>query len=302
MTMRVATFAMNRQMLAAALNTQAKMADMQLQEASGVISTDYGGLGSNARKLINLEVTAERSKRYEAAASDAATRVESSYGALGNMADLLSAVRVQLTAAQSGDANDASGTNLVAYAANALQEMTSLLNTKVGESYLFSGSPGTTSPVDRSGVAVDLDTPDTSYYQGDSNTLSVQVSQEQSVSYGINADAAPFEKALRALGALAGSDGSLTDVDLAAVLDLVVQAVDGVAGLQGGVALSSAALDRAVETQQDLQDFYSNGISSLRDVDVTAVAVHLTAYETQLQASYAALAKVQSLSLLDYLR
>ena len=40
---------------------------------------------------------------------------------------------------------------------------------------------------------------------------------------------------------------------------------------------------------------------SLRDVDVVAISSQLTTYETQLQASYAALAKVQSLSLVDYL-
>lgn len=302
MTMRVATFSMNRQMLAATLNTQAKMANMQLQEASGLVSTDYGGLGTSARKLINLEVAAERSQRYEAAGTDAATRIDAAYGSLSTIADLLSDFRVQLTAAQSTDANASSNTNLVSYASNALQELTSLLNTRYAESYIFGGSPGITEPVDLSSMVFALDTADASYYQGDSDSWSVQVSDEQNIAFSITADAGPFEAALRALGSLAASDSSLTGVDLSAMLDLVVTAVDGVASLIGGVGLSAAAIDRAVETQQDLQDFYSNGISSLRDVDVTSIAVQLTSYETQLQASYAALAKIQSLSLLDYMR
>ncbi|MGV8831136.1 MAG: flagellin [Devosia sp.] len=302
MTMRVATFAMNRQMLDASLTTQAKMADMQLQEASGLKSTDYGGLGSSARKLINLEVTAERSKRYEVAANDASDVLESSYSALNTVADLLSDMRVQLTSALSTDADSATGSELVTYASSTLQELTSLLNTRLGDNYIFGGSPGTTAPVDVSTVTFDLDTPDTSYYQGGSGTLSAQVSENQSISYGVNADSSAFEKALRALGSLAGSDGTLTDIDLQAMLDLVVEAVDGVASLLGGVSLAADSMDRAVETQQDLQDFYNNGISSLRDVDVVAISSQLTTYETQLQASYAALAKVQSLSLVDYLR
>lgn len=302
MSMRVATFAMNRQMLAASLNTQAKMADMQLQEASGLVSTDYGGLGSGARKLLNLEVTAERSKRYEAAATEASARLEATSGALTNVADLLSDIRVQLTAALSTTMDSDTGTELVNYASSALAELTSLLNTRSGDIYLFGGSPGTTAPVDLDGITVDLAVADTSYYQGGSATSIAQVSEDQSVTYGVKADAPAFELALRALGALAASDGSLTDIDPQSVLDLVVQAVDGVASLQGTTGLSAAAMERAVESQQDLQSFYSNDISSLRDVDVTAIAAQLTAYETQLQASYAALAKIQSLSLQDYLR
>lgn len=302
MSMRVATFAMNRQMLAASLNTQAKMAKMQLQEASGLVSTDYGGLGSGARKLLNLEVTAERSKRYEAAATDAAGRIEESYGALNTMADLLTDVRVQLTAALGADSDSATGSDLVLYAASALAELTSLLNTRSGESYLFGGTPGTTAPVNLDGIIVDIEVADASYYQGGSEKLSAQVAADRIVSYGINADAAAFEQALRALGALAASDGSLADVTPKAVLDLIVEAVDGVASLLAGVSLSAAAMERAVATQQDLQSFFANDISALRDVDVTTITAQLTAYETQLQASYAALAKIQSLSLLDYLR
>lgn len=302
MSMRVATFALNRQMLAATLNTQAKMADMQLQEASGLVSTDYGGLGSGARKLINLEVAAERSKRYEAAATDASTTIEATYGALNSVADLLTDVRAQLTSALSANADSDTGRELVTYATKALQELTSLLNQKLGDSYIFGGTPGTVAPVELGTTPANLDSADTSYYHGSTAAAAAQVSETQTISYGINADTPAFEKALRALAALAASDGSLTDIDPKAVLDLVVEAVDGVASLLGGVSLSAASVERASETQQDLQDFYANGISSLRDVDVTAIAAQLTAYETQLQASYSALAKIESLSLLDYLR
>ena len=40
----------------------------------------------------------------------------------------------------------------------------------------------------------------------------------------------------------------------------------------------------------------------MNGADVTELAARLSSYETQLQASYAALAKIQALSLGDYLR
>ncbi|SEQ52239.1 flagellar hook-associated protein 3 FlgL [Devosia sp. YR412] len=301
MTMRVATFAMNRQMLAASLNTQAKMAGMQLQEASGLASTDYTGLGTDARKLVNLEVSAARSSRYEAAASNASTTIEATYNALGSIADLLSSFRSQVTAAQGINDSAATRATLVASATASLAELGSLLNTQYGDRSIFAGSDGNGAAVDISAISFDLDTVDTSYYQGSAGRLTAQISENQTLTYGINADAIGIEQALRAIGSVAQS-GDGADLDLSAVLELLVQATDGVATLQGTTSIAAASAERAIATQQDLQDFYNNSISSLRDVDVTAIAAQLTAYETQLQASYAALAKLQSLSILDYLR
>ena len=302
MSMRVATFATNRQMLSASLQTQARMANMQLQEASGLNSTDYGGLGADARTLVNLEVSAQRAARYEAAATAATGQAELIYNALDSMADLLTSFRAQITALQSTDATDAGRASLVSAAQTALEEMEELLNTRLNERYLFAGSDTSGAPVDLNETTFDLTTVDTGYYQGSGDPLSATVNDDRSITYGINADDSAFETTLRAFGSIASAQSDLSDIDLSAVLDLVGNAVDGLAGLQGGLSVATAGLERAISDQQDLQSFYQTQIVNLRDVDVTAVAAQLTAYETQLQASYAALAKIQSLSLLDYLR
>lgn len=46
MVMRVATFALSDQMIAGALRTEAVMANLQVQESSGLKSEDFGGYGS----------------------------------------------------------------------------------------------------------------------------------------------------------------------------------------------------------------------------------------------------------------
>ena len=76
MAMRVATFAMNERMLSASLRTQAKMAQMQIQQATGQVSTDYGGLGAIAGKVLDLEISTARSKLYGSAATEANARVQ----------------------------------------------------------------------------------------------------------------------------------------------------------------------------------------------------------------------------------
>jgi flagellar hook-associated protein 3 FlgL len=301
MSMRVATFAMNRQMLSASLTTQSRMAQMQLQEASGLVSTDYGGLGTDARKLISLEVSATRSRRYEAAATSAAATVETTYGALSSIAELLSSFRSQLIAAQSVNAGDTTGTTLIASAAAGLAELVGLLNTQYDGQYVFGGAGTTTAPVDVSGTSFSLDAADTSYYSGNTSPFSAQIGDDQTLSYGVTAADPTIAAVLRALGTVAQANDA-SALDLNGVLELVTTAIDGVATLQDTNSVTAATLDRAISAQQDLQDFFANAISSTRDVDVTTIAAQLTAYETQLQASFAGLAKIQSLSLLDYLR
>lgn len=303
MTMRVATFSMNERMLAASLQTQARMVEMQIQEASGSVSSDYGGLGTDTRKLINLEVTLTRSKSYEKAASEAMERTEVMYDALTSVSDLLSSFRAELVALQSTDATDSARSNFVETAQGYLEELASLLNTQYNGEYLFAGGATSTTPVDLTAFAVtDAVTFDISYYQGGSNLAAVMTGEGRNITYGVNADDVAFETAFRSLGLIAGA-GSVPDDDmLNDALELIIEAVDGTATVQGQLSVKASALERVETTQQDLQSFLETSISSIRDVDVVAVAAKLTSYETQLQASYAALAKVQSLNLLDYVR
>jgi flagellar hook-associated protein 3 FlgL len=303
MTMRVATFAMSDRMLTASLRTQGKMAEMQLQQASGQVSGDYGGLGASSNTLISLEVSLARSQSYVAAATEAGARVQVMYDALSSMTDLLSSFRSELAATQSTDSNAVSGEALIATAQSKLEEFASLLNTQYEGRYLFAGGVTTAKPVDIEGyAATDATTVSTSYYLGDSTIPSVQISVEQTVAYGVTADNPAFEQAFRALSLIANSSGTPDGATLDAVSDLIVSALDQTTVVQSKLSINAATFERAIESQQDYQDFIAASVSNIKDVDVTAIAVRLTLYETQLQASYSALARIQSLNLVDYLR
>lgn len=302
MTSRVSTFGINQQMLAAALKTQARMADMQLQEASGLVSTDYGGLGTDARQLVSLDIEKARADRYQAAADTASARNELVYSALGDMADILTSFRSQLTALMSTDVTDTAKSALVTSAGGWLEEFSARLNSTYNGQYLFGGPDTTDAPVDTSAISFDLDTENTGYYQGGDSLYAAQIGEGEVLSYGINADSSAFEKALRALGSVASADSDLSDIDISDVLDLVISAVDAIGGLQGATSVAASRLERASANQAELSASFDSQISDLNGVDVTAVTASLTAYETQLEASYAALAKIQSLSILDYLR
>lgn len=302
MVARVATFALSEKMVSAALRTQAKISERQIQTASGNISADYGGLGATSKKVIDLQVSISQSKSYEDAASSADDRVEAMYAATGSIVDLLTSYKSQLTAAVSATSTDSS--TLTSSAASFMSEMASLLNTQYGGRYLFAGSRTDTAPVDLTAYSntISATAADTSYYTGDDQLASVKVSDSQYITYGVTASNSAFEQAMRAFSMIANATTSPIDTStLTDAIDLATTALDGVAGVQTKLSLSAQQLERAVSNQQTFQSDASTVADSLTDVDVAAVTAEISTYQAQLEASYAAISKILSLRLSAYL-
>ena len=300
MAMRVATFGISEQMIAAALRTQSAMASQQIQEASGQVSSDFAGYGSSTQQILNLQVSVSRSQSYVDAATAAGNKVEVMYSTVNSVADLLTQFRSLLTGASSASSTDA--TSVTQSAQDMLEQMASLLNTQYSGSYLFAGGRTTTAPVDLDSAtnANSPSSPDSSYYQGDGEIASVRVSDSHSVSYGVTADNTAFEQALRAMN-LVAKNSPLSADTLTEALTLATSAVDAVGVLQSGISNSAASIERASTLQADYQSFAETLGTSLTGVDVAAVTASLSTYQAQLTASYAAIAKVQSLQLASYL-
>lgn len=301
MSMRVATFATSDRLLSATMRLQARMTEMQLQEASGVKTTDYGGLGTQSSTLINLETSMTRASAYEAAISEASDRIDAIYSVLGNVTDMLTDFRTQIAAAQSADGDEETNSALVTTAQSYLEELASTLNTKFEGRYLFSGSLTETAPVDLDGYVADADTASTSYYDGDNQLASVRASSEMTLTYGVSASNSAFEQAIRALGIIAGATETPDSDLLETTYSLLELALDDTIALQSGISASSSSLERMSAWQADYKDMLSASISEIKDVDVAEITVRLTTVETQLEASYSALAKIMSISLQDYL-
>jgi flagellar hook-associated protein 3 FlgL len=126
------------------------------------------------------------------------------------------------------------------------------------------------------------------------------VSDSHVVGYGVTADNAAFEQALRAMN-LAANESPLSTTTLQEALDLAAGAVDAVGVVQSRISNAAASIENAAAAQTEYQSFASTLGSDLTGVDVAAVTASLSTYQAQLTASYAAIAKVQSLNLASYL-
>jgi flagellar hook-associated protein 3 FlgL len=302
MISRVASFSISEQMIDAALRTQSTMASAQIQEASGEVSSDYGGLGATSQQVIDLQISVSRSQSYIDAANNADNKVQVMYSTLGSVTDLYTQLRSMLAAATNSVSTDP--TSVGASAQQMLQELTSLLNTQYSGQYLFGGSSTDSPPVDTSSTAYPPATspssPRTSYYQGDDDVASVRVSDTETVSYGVSADDPAFEQGLRALNLVANNE-PLSTATLNEAMGLVTNALDAATAVQTKLGMASSSLENASAAQTDLQNYTKTLGSNLTSVDVAAVTAELSTSQAQLTASYSAISKVQNLNLASYL-
>jgi flagellar hook-associated protein 3 FlgL len=299
---RVATFALSDQMVTGALRTEATMANLQAQEASGLKSQFLADYGADTQQIVNLQVSVTRSQSFVDASTLADNKVQVMYSAVGTMTDLITTLRTQLSAATTGSSTATA--SAISSAQQMLQQMASLMNSQYNGEFVFGGARTSTAPADLTTFATgpgSLTTPDTSYYQGDGEIASVRVAADQTVSYGVTADNPAFEEIMRVLKFVANST-TLTSADVTSALDLASNALDATATVQAKLSNSAAQMESAKSLQTEYQNFAQSLGGDLTGVDVAAVTAQLATYQSQLTASFSAISKIQGMSLATFLR
>jgi flagellar hook-associated protein 3 FlgL len=302
---RVSTFGLGQTMLSSTLSLQSRLAKAELQNASGLKTSTYTALGAaDSSRLVSVEDALTKTKAWSSNTQTVLDRVEVMYNSVGSIADKMTSLRSTLSTAMS-DTN--STTDYAALGDDLLDDLSGLMNVQVDGRYLFGGSRTDTAPVDVSLLTAAPTTADTSYYQGDSSLASIRVSDDQTITYGVTADNSGFEKALRAANMLkdisssATSTSSVDSSKVKAAYDLATDALKDLLKTQGGLSLSSSRLEAVKTTQDNAVTMLTDRVSDLKSVDVAEVSVTISQLQNTLEASYSALGKITSLSLVKYL-
>ncbi|PKU26008.1 flagellin [Telmatospirillum siberiense] len=210
---RVSTLQMNAVTVGSALGVQSQYSQAEIQESSGLIASDFAGLGgTSSNEMLNLENDIGQAQTWASNATSVGTRTQAMYSSLGNMVSTVTTLESKISAASSS----ADNSSLQAAVQELQKTLVAQMNSQVGGNYLFSGSSTSTAPVDLtnyqsssySGAGTNSRY---SYYNGDSNVLSVRISDQQTVSYGVTANSAGFEEALRATQAVSDAAGGALD-------------------------------------------------------------------------------------------
>ena len=308
---RVANYAQHLLNLSYLSATQTRIKDSQIAVSSGKVAQSYDKLGVDAHQLLSLERSSVRAEQYIKNIDRAIGRLDITESTLATMTDRATYLLGQL--AISINADNADSVALDEIGGGFLQEVASLLNVRHGDRYLFAGSRGDIAPVDLTGYDPTATWPpaapgavDTSYYQGDGVTAVARADDSFELDYGTTADQDGFEKLMRALSYTKWAGLNPADPNRAAVLsaalDLTREAIGDLSRIRSDVGANYSVLEQTKLRHQQFMTYADTAISDIEDTDLAEAVTRISNNQTQLEASYLTLARLQSVSLLDFLR
>ena len=130
--------------------TQGTIDTLAAQSSSGLISSDFSGLGSLARTALDLGGQLALNTAAQTDTAQASDVNQVAQTALGQIQSLVSNISGQLLGEASGSAVGLS--TLSATARDALGQVAELLDTKVGQVYVFAGQDSRNPPVPQAGA------------------------------------------------------------------------------------------------------------------------------------------------------
>ena len=162
-----------------------------------------------------------------------------------------------------------------------------------------------------------------SWYKGDTLQIQHRIDDNRQVNVGIYASDTAFEKAIRAMGLIAqGAFGTAGGLDknqsrITQAKYLIADAMESPAAgtppfgtelrgdinsVQQNLGFVQQIISNKNEKHSNFIGFLQTRITGIEQIDKTAAVTSLLADSNTLQASYQSLAKIQSLSLLNYVK
>lgn len=308
---RVATYAQHLLTQSYLRATQSRINSDNTAIASGKVAQSYSQLGVDSHRLLSLEDSGAKAEQYIKNIDRATGRLNIMESAVGTLVDRATYVLGQLATAINAD--NADNIALDELGGSYLTDTAQVLNVRHEGRALFAGSRGNLKPVDLAGYDPTaawpppvLGTVDTSYYLGDGVTATARADESFDLDYGITADEPGFEKFMRALAYTRWAGQNPTDPDrgnvLSAAMDLTREAIDDMSRVRSKIGTNASVLDATRIRHEQFQNYATEAISGLEDTDLTQAITRLNADQTLLQASYLSLSRLDSISLVDFLR
>lgn len=299
---RVADLAFQQFTNASMAQLQQRMAKTNIQITTGKNAQMFKDIAGDTQRLLSLETQHARTSQYLKNAELVNGRLDVMETNASQLMDIASSFRTKLSQAVSNE--NGGTTNIDEEARVMLDQVASLLNVTHNGRYLFSGSRTDTAPVDLTDPDFTVPTvpsaADTDYYQGDDTTLSVQADVANSIDYGVTADNPAFEKLIRSLH-LAATGTSDDFPRLEEALSVVGEAIEEIPSVVTRIGNAQQSLDSAIKAHDDALLYTEEAIGKIENVDLTKAITQVSQDQSTLEASFAVLAQVSRVSLLDFL-
>jgi len=307
---RVATSMQSQYLMAQVAHTSANLNDSQTQIASGKVANDYTGFGDKAAALEIARSAAARADAYKSATGAALTQADLQNTQLTTLSDLAGQLRQAVTKAVA----DNDGSNLMASVQSIFEQAVQVLNTKdANGNYLFGGDKNGTAPVTVSTLADLSALPSAaSAFANGSIAASVNVADGERVKVGVLASDAGKDlmQAIKDIaGFNAGASGplgaTLTDAQSTFLSGEIATTVSASKAVNNVAALNGETYNRlkeAIARQDTLSALYQGFTSDIEDADMTKAILNLNQNQAALQAALQVTARLNQVSLLNFLK
>lgn len=286
---------------------QLQLSQSNLQGTTGQITTGFrsdrlGGFADDANTLLDLKDVQNNTQSYLNNITTAQSRISASESALQGFSDILEEAANIATLARTE--NSSSTRAAIAPSAEALvNSFFDILNTQFDGRFIFSGSNGSEAPTNDTPTATafpGLPAP-TDYYTGDSNVPRIISGAGTTTEYGVAGNEPAIAELKAALEALQFGLENNSEADIDNAIVAFQSAQTGVSSLLGDVGGQLNSLSQLEERHQNTNLFLEEQISSIEQVDVAEAITQFSQQEAVLQASLAVIARLNQISLLNFL-
>lgn len=305
---RVSSFGQNQALLQGILTNQNKLFEAQRQVNTGKESDEYRGIADQATTLVASKTLFSRTDAYQTISQEVGRATDVYDIQLGLMLEGARDLRQQLLTFVGN--NDATGFDLIVSENFGLT--VDVLNTKVGNRYIFGGASASQRPVTVESLDQLQALPAVAdAFVNDPLKASARVSDSVSIEYGLIADELGTDvfQVYRDLADFADGPGGPLNGEIntvqadfltaqIAALDTAIQDIQQSQMLNG---LHAQKLDDLTRQQEDQKIFLETFISDIEDVDIAEAISRLNNSQTALEASYRVVSQTVRLSIIDFI-
>lgn len=299
----VGTYALFQSTLGNVSTVEQNLNTMETQLSSGSASQDFAGLGgANATQFLSMQNQMAKVDNYTTNNNLATANLNTTSSVLGTIITSATSLQSLISSQQTGVA--LTPTQFLASLQSAWQTISGQLNTSLGGNYIFGGTNTNTPPVNTTALPTlkVSGVPDSSYYQGSTQNMTLQASDTTQITYGVRADSTAIQQIMAGL-AMANQGGATSSkTDLQTAYSLVQQGIQGVIAAKSTVDSNTVQVGD-VNTQLSSFKLYYQGISNnIGNTDIVSVTSQVSVDQGILQAAFSAFAKINALSLVSYLK
>ena len=293
------------------LEGQSKLADIQSKISSGKNFTSLAEDPVGASRVVNLKRELSQLETFKSNIDSTRRRLSQEETSISDITNGVIRSQELLIQAGNGALNNENRIQISYELEEMVEYLAGLMNARDAKGeYLFSGSKGTTQTYQKQ-------TDGTYSYQGDSTVRKIQVASSQYIESsdsgqflfqsvtpeaGSTAEGNVLNTLVAAIDTLRNSSGAELSEGVSTAINQLDQVQSRLSESVATIGGRLNILDSAEMSNDDFDLLTQSTLSAVEDLDYASASTELAKRQLALEASYASFAKIQSVSLFNFIK